>query len=251
MKIAVITGASSGLGTFFLEEVAKKYPELEEVWIIAEKGMEKMEELSAAHKDVRVRPLLLDLSKESSFEELDELYRKEEADIRLLANNAGVETVSSFAETPLQKLELMVHVNVRGVMMMDRISIPYMKEGSAIVHTSSIYSFAPVPGDAVYAASKAFVRYLSIALHHELKKKGIKVLSLNPGSMKTALDRSDIRKGFSMPYLEMKEVAKQALEFVEKGKASLTLHPYYKAFAAFYKTLPASVSAKILGRKYL
>ncbi len=251
MKIALITGASSGLGIFFLEETVKVYNDLDEIWILAERGLDTMEELSDRYKEtVKVRPLLMDLSKEETFTELDELLKKENAEISLLVNNAGVETVKSFADTPIEKLELMIHVNVRGVMMMDRICIPYMKEGSSIIHTSSIYSFAPVPGDAVYAASKAFVRHLSIALHEELKDKGIQVLSLNPGSMKTALDRKDLRKGFSMPYLDMRTVAKSALKKVKEGKANLTLHPYYKAFAAFYKTLPAGLSAKILGRNY-
>ena len=129
MKIALITGASSGLGIFFLEETIKVYTDLEEIWILAERGLDTMEELADSYKEtVKVRPLLMDLSKEQTFNELDELLKNEEAEISLLVNNAEVETVKAFADTPIEKLELMVHVNVRGVMMMDRICIPYMNE---------------------------------------------------------------------------------------------------------------------------
>ena len=78
MKIALITGASSGLGIFFLEETIKIYTDLEEIWILAERGLDTMEELADSYKEtVKVRPLLMDLSKEETFAELDSLLKRE------------------------------------------------------------------------------------------------------------------------------------------------------------------------------
>ncbi len=248
MKIAVITGGGSGLGSVYLSVIRERYPELDEYWIL-DIQKEKLE--TAAEADPKIRPVVLNLADQDSYPVLNDLLSAHQADIRILINNAGVETVSPFVDAPESKLVNTVRVNAEAVMRIDKTCIPFMGKGSMIIHTASIYAFSPVPGDAVYAASKAFVRSLSFSLHEELKKKGISVTTLNPGGMKTALDRSDLRrKGFSMPYLDMRKVAEGALTQAEKGKASYTPHIYYRCYSLFCKLLPASLTARILGRKY-
>jgi len=248
MKIAVITGGGSGLGSFFLSAIRERYPGLDEYWVI-DIQKEKLEE--AARADMKIRPVAMDLADPDSFAFLDEQLRSSSAEIRILINNAGVERVSPFSDAPENALVNTVKVNSEAVMRIDRTCIPYMSKGSFIIHTASIYAFSPVPGDAVYAASKAFVRSLSLALHEELKGRGINVMSLNPGGMKTSMDRSDLRrKGSAMPYLSMKDVAEGSLIKAEKGKASYTPLLYYKCYSLFCKLLPAPLTARILGKKY-
>ena len=249
MKIAVITGGGSGLGSVYLSVIRNRYPDLDEYWIL-DIQKEKLEETAAT--DRKIRPVVLNLADPASYPLLHDLLEEAHADIRILINNAGVETVASFAEAPEKALVNTVKVNAEAVMRIDKICIPFMGKGSFIIHTASIYAFSPMPGDAVYAASKAFVRSLSLALHEELKKKGINSMVLNPGGMKTALDRSDLRKkGFSMPYLDMRAVAEGALAHAEKGRASYTPRLYYRLYGLFCKLLPSSLAARILGRKYL
>ena len=249
MKIAVITGGGSGLGSVYLSVIRNRYPDLDEYWIL-DIQKEKLEESAAA--DRKIRPVVMNLADPDSYPLLKSLLEENHAEIRILINNAGVETVASFADAPEKALVNTVRVNAEAVMRIDKTCIPFMEKGSFIIHTASIYAFSPMPGDAVYAASKAFVRSLSLALHEELKKKGINSMVLNPGGMKTALDRSDLRKkGFSMPYLDMKAVAEGALDHAEKGKASYTPRLYYRLYSLFCKLFPASLAARILGRKYL
>lgn len=249
MQIALITGGGSGLGSVFLSVIKTRYPELDEYWII-DIQKEKMEEIAKA--DRKVRPLVMDLADPDSYPLLHRQLEDNDADIRILINNAGVETVSSFEAAPENALVKTVRVNAEAVMRIDKTCMSFMSKGSFVVHTASIYAFSPVPGDAVYAASKAFVRSLSMALHEELKKKGINVMTLNPGGMKTAMDRSDLRKkGSLMPYLNMKDVAEGALAHAERGRSSYTPHIYYKFYSLFCKLLPSVITARILGRKYL
>lgn len=249
MRIAVITGGGGGLGSVFLSAIMKRYPDLDEYWII-DIQKEKLE--AAAEADTRIRPVVMNLADPHSYVSLREQLESSEADIRVLINNAGVETVSAFEDAPEDALVSTVRVNAEAVMRIDKVCVPFMREGSIIIHTASIYAFSPVPGDAVYAASKAFVRSLSMALHEELRKKGINVLSLNPGGMRTPMDRSDIRKNaVSMPYLNMDDVANGALDNAEKGRSSYTPHVYYRFYSLFCKLLPHSLTARILGRNYL
>lgn len=250
MKIALITGGGSGLGAVYLKSIQRRYPKLDEYWIldIQEEKLKKI-----AKTDPKIRPVVMNLADGESFSYLDKLLQENEADIRILINNAGVETVSFFMDAPEKALVNTVKVNCEAVMRIDKTCIPFMHEGTFIIHTASIYGFAPVPGDAVYAASKAFVRSLSLALREELKDKGINVLALSPGGMKTSMDRSDLRKdkkGISMPYLDMEEVANGALDQAEKGKASFVPTLYYKVYTTLCKILPSSFVAKILGRNY-
>ena len=248
MKIALITGGGSGLGAVYLETIRKRYPELDEYWII-DIQEEKLKE--AAETDAKIRPVVMNLADPDSFASLDELLKKNDADIRILINNAGVETVSSFEDAPEGKLVNIVRVNSEAVMHLDKVCIPYMHKGSFIIHTASIYAFSPVPGDAVYAASKAFVRSLSLALHEELKDRGINSMVLSPGGMKTSMDRSDLRKkGSLMPYLDMHKVAEGALERAEKGKASYVPTFYYGMYTLLCKLLPSSLTARKIGRNY-
>ena len=248
MKIAVITGGGSGLGAVYLDRIRNRYPELDEYWII-DIQEEKLKETAEA--DSKIRPLTMNLADGDAYVYLNKQLEDHHADIRILINNAGVETVAFFEDAPEQKLVNTVRVNAEAVMRIDKTCLPYMHEGSFIIHTASIYAFSPVPGDAVYAASKAFVRSLSLALREELKPRGINVLVLNPGGMKTAMDRSDLRrKGSVMPYLDMRKVAEGALDQAEKGKASYVPSLYYNLYSLFYKLCPSSLAARIVGRNY-
>lgn len=250
MKIALITGGGSGLGAVYLETIKERYPKLDEYWIV---DIQEDKLKQVAQDDHRIRPVVMNLAQDEAYSYLEALLKENKADLRILINNAGVETVSFFTEAPEKALVNTVKVNAEAVMRIDKTCIPFMNEGSFIIHTASIYAFSPVPGDAVYAASKAFVRSLSLALHEELKDKGINVLVLSPGGMKTSMDRSDLRKdkkGISMPYLDMKQVAKGALDQAEKGKASYVPTLYYRLYTTLCKILPSSFTARMIGKNY-
>ena len=95
MDIAVITGASSGLGKVFAEKVCAKYPNLDEVWLIARRK-ERLEQFAQEHPTVKIRPIALDLSLDSSYEELAVILAEESPNIRVFINNAGFNKMDRF-----------------------------------------------------------------------------------------------------------------------------------------------------------
>ena len=195
-NIAIITGASSGMGKEFAIQVAQKY-DFDEIWIVARR-IEKLNELaeqidSTKHFQI-VKPVQLDLGNMEGVGELEKLLKEENEklvkvesgiQIGLLVNNAGFGTYGPFIDTPVKEQMQMVQLNCTTVTGLCGIALPYMKKGAVIINTSSLAAFMPLGNFAVYAATKSYVLSLSVALAAELKDKGIKVHALCPGSVST------------------------------------------------------------------
>ena len=195
-NIAIITGASSGMGKEFALQVAQKY-DFDEIWIVARR-IEKLNELaeqidSTKHFQI-VKPVQLDLGNMEGIDKLEKLLKEENEklvkvesgiQIGLLVNNAGFGTYGPFIDTPVKEQMQMVQLNCTTVTGLCGIALPYMVKGSVIINTSSLAAFMPLGNFAVYAATKSYVLSLSVALAAELKDKGIKVHALCPGSVST------------------------------------------------------------------
>lgn len=195
-RIAIISGASSGIGREFTKQVSE-LNEYDEIWIIArreEKLIELAEEINNTKNFNVVRPVAMDVCGKAGVEQLknyiaqeDEKLRKIESgiEIGLLINNAGFGTYGPFAETSVNRQMEMIDLNCITVTGICGIALPYLKKGSVIINTASLAAFMPLGNFAVYGASKAYVLNYSIALAAELKDKGIKVHALCPGSVST------------------------------------------------------------------
>ena len=182
MKIAVITGASSGMGKEFVYAIDREY-ELDELWVIARR-LDRLEELQEKCR-TKIRPISLDLSTEDSFDQYKNLLDKELPDIQVLVNAAGYGIFGSFDETILKEQLGMIDVNTKALTAFCRLSLTMMKEGSTIINIGSNSSWQPVPYMSVYAAGKAYVLSFSRALGRELKNRGIHVMCVCPGWVKT------------------------------------------------------------------
>lgn len=182
MKIAVITGASSGMGRELAIQVSKK-EHFDEVWVIArrENALESLKNEVKA----KVRAIPLDLTKKASFEEYEALLANEKPDIAFLGNCAGFGKFGRYDSIPLQDCMDMIDLNCKALVAITQLSLPYMKKGARILQLDSLSAFQPVPYINVYGASKSFVLSYSRALNRELKPRGIKVMSVNPGWVKT------------------------------------------------------------------
>lgn len=249
MKIAVITGASSGLGVDFLRAVVQNYPDMEEIWLIARRK-ERLEKLAKYYENVKIRAVGLDLADEDSYRQLKELLEKEKPQIRILVNNAGVCKSGAFGGQTMEELFMMVNLNVKGSTAVARLCFPYMGKGSIAVFTSSVSSFAPIAGQGVYSSTKSYLTYLGRALHEEWKRKGIHVCVLCPGNMATEMNLIDVEKASGskvgkLPYLDTRKVAAEALKRAEKGKACYTPGRFYLAYQIAGKILPYSLIMKL------
>ena len=182
MKIAIVTGASSGMGREFVLQLGK-YAQVDEIWAIARR-QEALESLKAeVSTPIRVVPM--DLIKSESFDTFSKLLEQEKPNIRLLVNAAGFGKFGSFEQIDLIDDCHMIDLNCKALVMMTRLCIPYMQPGSHILQLDSLSAFQPVPYITTYGATKAFVLSYSRAMNRELKSKGIRMMAMNPGWVKT------------------------------------------------------------------
>lgn len=120
MHVAIITGASSGLGTEYVETVIKLYPHLDEIWLIARRK-ERLVGIAGKHKEINIRPIALDLSQNSAYDELERLLKQENPDIKILVNNAGFERPGAFTSMEKADILSMIDLNIKGFTMINRI----------------------------------------------------------------------------------------------------------------------------------
>ena len=182
MKIAIVTGASSGMGREFVRQLSA-YVQVDEIWAVARRR-EALEALKA-EAPVPVRPVVLDLLKSESFDELRSLLEGEQPEIALLVNAAGFGKFGAYHKTTMEDDCRMIDLNCKALLVMTRLCIPYMSPGSHILELDSLAAFQPVPYITTYGATKAFVLSYSRAMNRELKCKGIRVMAMNPGWVKT------------------------------------------------------------------
>ena len=195
-NIAIITGASSGLGAEFAKQVSEKYS-YDEIWIIArreDKLKELSKEINNLHNYSVVRPVVMDISGKDGVNCFKTFLNEEndksnntgnKINIKLLINNAGFGTYGPFEETSTERELDMIDLNCTTVTGICGAVLPYLSKDSVIINTSSLAAFMPLGNFAVYGASKAYVLSFSIALAAELKDKDIKVCALCPGSVST------------------------------------------------------------------
>ena len=182
MQIAIVTGASSGMGREFVLQLGA-YVKVEEIWVIAR----RREALEALESQVKtpLRVICLDLCLNESFETLRLLLEQEKPDVKLLVNAAGFGKFGSHHRIPLDQELKMIDLNSRALVAVTRLVLPYMNPGSHILQLDSLSAFQPVPYLATYAATKSFVLSYSRAMSRELKPRGIRMMAMNPGWVKT------------------------------------------------------------------
>lgn len=183
-KIAVVTGASSGMGREFVKQLDRYTRTLDEVWVIARRE-DRLIALQKVIDRFPLRILSLDICNEEDLVKLSELLENEKAKVRLLVNAAGVGTAGDFESLTRGEAENMVLLNDKALVSLTKIVLPYMTEPGNIIQMASASAFLPQKGFAVYAASKSFVLSFSQALNAELKKKGITVTAVCPGPVDT------------------------------------------------------------------
>jgi len=182
MKIAIVTGASSGLGRAFARQLAER-EEVEELWLVARRE-ERLRELAAELKKP-AKVLALDLTEPESIQTLRQALEREVPDVRVLVNAAGFGKFGTYADITAQEIGDMIALNCRAAVDLTNLAIPYMGRGSHILEICSSAAFQPLPGMNVYAASKAFLLRYSRALRRELRGRGIWVTAVCPGWIKT------------------------------------------------------------------
>ena len=142
MNIAIVTGASSGMGREFVLQL-QQYAQVDEIWAIA-----RREQALASLKEevsVPVRAISLDLLKEESFTAFSSLLEAEKPNIKLLVNAAGFGKFGAYHKVSLEDDCRMIDLNCKALVIMTRLCLPYMEKGSHILQLDSLSAFQPVP----------------------------------------------------------------------------------------------------------
>ena len=227
MNIAIVTGASSGMGREFVLQL-HNYVQVDEIWVIARRQT-ALESLTGECA-VPVRPVVLDLLDDSSFDAYAQLLEQEKPNVKLLVNAAGFGKFGAYHKVSTLDDCRMIDLNCKALVMMTRLTIPYMQKGSHILQLDSLSAFQPVPYITTYGATKAFVLSYSRAMNRELKKAGIRCMAMNPGWVKTEFfnhacqTNSDAEVRYFNHLYEARDVVATGLKDLYKTKKDYSVH---------------------------
>lgn len=244
MKIALITGASSGMGREFVYALDADEA-FDEIWVVARRR-ERLEALQERCR-AKVRVFALDLLDTASFDTIASALAQARPEIAVLVNAAGFGVFGPFAERDLKTQLDIIDLNDRALTAMCHLALPYLAEGSRIYNMGSMSSWQPVPYINVYGASKAYVLSFSRALGVELRPKGVRVMAVCPGWITTEFFDHAVTDDTICYYNRCygpEAVVKKALRDMKRGRSASVLGFPERMQARLVKFLPMNLVMK-------
>lgn len=246
MKIAIFTGASSGMGREFVKRITAEQT-FDEIWVIARR-VERLEEIKN-EVNVPVRVLGLDLTDMNAIETLKALLESEKPQVKVLVNASGYGKFGAFLDLGLEEQLGMVDLNSKALVAVTYVVAPYLGKGSQVYQIDSLSSFQPVPYIGVYGASKAFVLSFTRAVNAEWRHTGIKMMAVCPGWVKTEFFDTAVVDDSVITYYNQfftsEQVVKRALRDIKKGKDVSVCGWKIRAQVLLTKLLPHKLVMKI------
>ena len=242
-NIAIITGASSGLGVEIYKEIQKEA--LDEIWIIARRE-DRLNKIKNDFGSITTKVIPMDITLNESMMVLEGFLKDEDYNVKFLFNNAGFGVIGDVIDASYELQGSMVTLNAKALTEITTIVLKHMDKGSCIVNTCSIASFVPNARMSVYSATKSFVLSYTKSLKYELRKRKINVTAICPGPMSTEfLAVAGIEKGVSktfdsLPRCNVEKTAKKGIKAAKRGKCVYTPRGFYKFYRVLSKILPHS-----------
>ena len=252
-KTALITGASSGIGLAYAREFAKRGSNL----ILVARRLDALAKLATeitAANNVRVTTIALDLSTLDAGQKLVGLVAEKGLTVDFLINNAGFGTTGRFSNEDRSKLQSEIVLNIATLVDLTAAYLPHLLKQNfgAIVNIASTASYQPVPGMAVYAATKSFVRSFTSAVWGEVSGSQVRVLSVSPGATQTEFfDVAGAKPAGSLAPVE--NVVKTTFKALDarKSKPSVIDGAANRTLAVFSSILPKRLIIKAAGSMFL
>ena len=185
-RVAMITGASSGLGREFARQV-DLLQQVDELWLIA-RNHDALQEIAGMLSSPAVS-IVADLTNKADIAAIKQRLADFDPDVRYLVNAAGFGKFGDWQSISDEAVDSMIDLNCRGLVDMTHVTLPYMGRGAHIVQVASAAAFVPLPHMNVYAATKAFVLRYTRALRWELHGTGITATALCPTWVKTGFEK--------------------------------------------------------------
>ena len=239
---AVVTGASSGIGRAFAEQLAAGRNDL----VLIARSQERLDALAGELREresIEARVIAADLGDREQLEEVERQLRVDPPD--LLVNSAGFGSAGAFVDLDLQREEALLRVNVMALMRLTHACLPGMVErgSGGIINVSSLAGEVPSGFNATYGASKAFVTSFTLALYEELAETGVGIQCLLPGLTKTAWAETagiDVSNTPSFAVSYPGEVASASLVSLSRGEAVCVPGVPNRLLALIQRTAPRS-----------
>jgi uncharacterized protein len=251
---ALITGASSGIGAAIARELARRGHGVTLVARREERLRELAEELAEEH-GVRAEVLGADLADPSARDLLADRIADLGLEVEVLINNAGFGGGGELAEADREYLVRMVRVNCEALLDLQARYLPTMVDRGrgAIINVASTAAFQPLPGTAVYAATKAFVLSLTEAGHAELRGTGVSLTALCPGPVKTEfVEAAGLEDaGENLPevfWTPVEAVARDAVDGAAKGRRVVVPGVMNRAGALTGQHAPRALALPLIKR---
>ena len=187
-KLAVVTGADSGIGLNFTKVLAGRGADIVMVSNNKE-GLSGVAEDISAQFNIKTYPCYCDLTLQSDIDNLYQYIDNQGLEPDFLINNAGIFGFAPVSEIPERKIEAFIDLHVRAVTELTRhFGALFARRGHGrILNMSSMSCWMPMPGIAMYSATKAYIRVFSRAMHYELRDYGVSLTVACPGGIATDL----------------------------------------------------------------
>jgi len=248
--MAVITGASTGLGRSYAQQLAAQGHDL---LVVARRGdlLDALKAEIEANHPVQVGVFLADLADETQLLQLVEKVRQLPR-VDYMVNNAGFGLQKRFPDVDIEAEIGMIRVHCEAVVRLSQAALVGMCERKSgnIINVSSVASFLYRDGAVEYCATKAFLRYFSLCLQEDVRPYGVKVQALCPGFVHTDFHAADAMKGFDknafpkFAWLDCDRVVRDSLRAIQKKRRRVVVIPSlrYKVMLVLYRTLSPIVA---------
>ncbi|MBQ5801094.1 MAG: SDR family NAD(P)-dependent oxidoreductase [Clostridia bacterium] len=249
MSVAIITGASSGLGREFALQLYRAN-EVDEFYLIARRE-DRLKELKN-ELDGKAKVISADLTTSEGINKIREALISDKPDVKYLINASGFGKFGDYSEISEKETERMIDLNVKASVLITHMTIPYMKKGSHIIELGSGSCFTPLPNFNVYAAGKSFILHYTKALKYEIKPLGITATAFCPGwvdteflGKATEIDGAKGPKAKAIkPLLRADKVVAKAIRDAKRGRVMSVTNWYTKLQHLLFKILPDCLLTK-------
>ena len=247
MSIAIITGASSGIGREFAKQL-KELCSVNEFWFVARRE-DRMKAI-AEELGVEAHVISADLTTTEGIERIRTELSEKKPEVSFLVNAAGFGKFGGFDEIDEDNVAKMIDLNDKALVLITHMVIPYMVKGGRIIELGSGSCFTPLPYFNVYAASKAFVLHYTKALNFEIKKYGLRATCFCPGWVDTeflplskSIPGATVPKAMK-PLLKVEDVVRGCVKASVKGRAMYVTNWYTKLQHMLFKLVPDCLLSK-------
>ena len=247
MSIAIITGASSGIGSQFARELMRSEG-INEFWFVARRR-ERMEALRD-ELGANVRIITADLTAKEGIDALRSDLENLKPSVKFLVNAAGFGSFGSVLDIKEDVVMRMIDLNVKALVAITEMTLPYMEKGGRIIELGSASAFTPLPTFNVYASTKAFVVHYTKALNYEIKAMDLRATCFCPCFVDTEFigvagkEGGEVPKSLG-PILSCEKVVKGCVKASRKGRAMYVTNWFTKLQHVLSKLLPSAILTRM------